>query len=93
MNIEAILFKDSDCDNCKLVQDELFNNPPKCNIKICHAKHETSIELIKHYNINSFPTIILIDLDANKEVYRFAGLVDSETIDNKIEEYESKHLV
>nr|DAG97071.1 MAG TPA: Thioredoxin-like domain [Crassvirales sp.] len=93
MNIEAILFKDSDCNNCKLEQDELFNNPPMCDIKICHAKHESSIELIKHYNINSFPTIILTDLDANKEAYRFVGFVDSETIDNKIKEYESKHLV
>ena len=93
MNIEAILFKDSDCDNCKLEQDELFNNPPKCDIKICHAKHDSNIELIKHYNVNSFPTIILTDLDANKEVYRFVGFVDSETINNKIKEYESKHLV
>ncbi len=93
MNIEAILFKDSDCDNCKLEQDELFNNPPRCDIKICHAKHESSIELIKHYNVNSFPTIILTDSDTNKEVYRFVGFVDSETIDNKIKEYESKHLV
>lgn len=93
MNIEAILFKDSDCDNCKLEQDELFNNPPMCDIKICHAKHESSTELIKHYNINRFPTIILTDSDANKEVYRFVGFVASETIDNKIKEYESKHLV
>ena len=92
MNIEAILFKDSDCGNCKLVQDEFFNNPPMCDIKICHAKHD-SIELIKRYNISSFPTIILTDLDANKEVYRFVGFIDSKTIDNKIKEYEAKSLV
>ena len=93
MNLEAILFKDSDCGNCKLVQSEFFNNPPRCDIKIFHAKHESSIELIKRYNISSFPTIILTDLDANKEVCRFVGFIDSETIDNKIKEYESKHLV
>lgn len=93
MNIEAILFKDSDCGNCKLVQDEFFNNPPMCDIKICHAKHDSSIELIKRYNISSFPTIILTDLDANKEVYRFVGFIDSKTIDNKIKEYEAKSLV
>lgn len=93
MNIEAILFKDSDCGNCKLVQDEFFNNPPMCDIRICHAKHDSSIELIKRYNISSFPTIILTDLDANKEVYRFVGFIDSKTIDNKIKEYEAKSLV
>lgn len=93
MNIESILFKDSDCGNCKLVQDEFFNNPPMCDIKICHAKHDSSIELIKRYNISSFPTIILTDLDANKEVYRFVGFIDSKTIDNKIKEYEAKSLV
>ena len=93
MNIEAILFKDSDCGNCKLVQDGFFNNPPMCDIKICHAKHDSSIELIKRYNISSFPTIILTDLDANKEVYRFIGFIDSKTIDNKIKEYEAKSLV
>lgn len=93
MNIEAILFKDSDCGNCKLVQDEFFNNPPMCDIRICHAKHDSSIELIKRYNISSFPTIILTDLDANKEVYRFVGFIDSKTINNKIKEYEAKSLV
>ena len=93
MNIEAILFKDSDCGNCKLVQDEFFNNPPMCDIRICHAKHDSSIELIKRYNISSFPTIILTDLDANKEVYRFVGFIDSKTINNKIKEYETKYLV
>lgn len=93
MNIEAILFKDSDCSNCKLVQLEFFNNPPRCDIKICHAKHESSIELIKRYNISSFPTVVLTDLDTNKEVYRFVGFIDSKTIDNKIKEYESKSLV
>lgn len=93
MNIESILFKDSDCGNCKLVQDEFFNNSPMCDIKICHAKHDSSIELIKRYNISSFPTIILTDLDANKEVYRFVGFIDSKTIDNKIKEYEAKSLV
>ena len=93
MNIEAILFKDSDCGNCKLVQDGFFNNPPMCDIRICHSKHDSSIELIKRYNISSFPTIILTDLDANKEVYRFVGFIDSKTIDNKIKEYEAKSLV
>ena len=93
MNLKLLLFKDSDCGNCKLVQDELFNNPPMCNIKICHAKHESSIKSIKRYNINRFPTIILTDLDTNKEVCRFVGFIDSKTIDNKIKEYESKSLV
>ena len=64
-----------------------------CDIKICHAKHDSSIELIKRYNISSFPTIILTDLDANKEVYRFVGFIDSKTINNKIKEYEAKSLV
>lgn len=59
MNLEAILFKDSDCGNCKLVQSEFFNNPPRCDIKICHAKHESSIELIKRYNISSFLLLFL----------------------------------
>ena len=93
MNIEAILFKDSDCGNCKLVQDELFNNAPMCDIKIRHAKHESSIKSIKHHNINRFPTIILTDLDTNKEVCRFVGFIDSKIIDNKIKEYEAKSLV
>ncbi len=93
MNIEVILFKDSDCGNCKLVQDEFFNNLPVCDIKICHVKHENSVKISKQYNINSFPTVILIDLDTNKEVCRFIGFIDSKTIDNKIKEYEAKSLV
>lgn len=93
MNIKAILFNDSDCNNCKLVQDEFINNPPMCDISICHAKHESSINLIKKYNVNKFPTIILINTKINKELNRFTGFVDSQTIDNKIKEYETKHLV
>ena len=49
MHIEAILFKDSDCGNCKLVQSEFFNNPPKCDIKICHAKH-VACQIHKRFN-------------------------------------------
>lgn len=93
MNIKAFLFKDSDCGNCKSIQDEFFNNPPMCDIEICHVKNKSSVKLIKKYNINRFPTIILTDLDTNKEIYRFVGFIDSKTIDNKIKEYEAKFLV
>lgn len=42
MNYTVILFKDSDCDLCKLIQTELLENPPEADIEIIHANRESS---------------------------------------------------
>lgn len=92
MNIKLILFKDSNCDNCKLIQNELLNNPPNCDVTICHVKHECSKCVISKYNLISFPTTILFD-ENNKEIHRFIGYVDSKTINKQIDKYVTECMV
>ena len=45
MNFNVVLFKDSNCDLCKLMQQELMNNPPNADITILHVKHFYSREI------------------------------------------------
>ena len=93
MNLKLLLFKDSDCDNCKLIQEEFIDNPPKCDVIIIHAKHNYNKELLDKYEIKVFPTSVLIDEDLDIKIDTFEGFVDSEFIDHYINEYETKRLV
>lgn len=91
MNIQVHLYKDSDCDLCKLMQQELMENPPAADVYIFHVKHESSkIEATKE-GITEFPTIIVLDDD--KEISRHTGFVDSKTIDKILKEYETECVV
>ena len=37
MNFKVLLFKDSKCDLCKIMQQELMDNPPTANVTIIHV--------------------------------------------------------
>lgn len=93
MKLKLLLFKDSDCDNCKLIQEEFIDNPPKCDVIIIHAKHNYNKELLDKYEIKVFPTSVLIDEDLDIKIDTFEGFVDSEFINHYINEYETKRLV
>lgn len=93
MNIRTLLFKDSKCDICRLVQKELLDNPPNCDVTILHTKHEHDTALVTRFNVTTFPTTIIVDLDKNYELTRYEGFVNCETIDKVIKEYESKCMV
>ena len=88
MNIQLFLFKDNDCDLCKVMQQELTDNPPKCDSTIICAKHAFGRSLCKEYSVKTFPTIVLIDDDKNKVISKWEGYIDCDSINNKIEEYE-----
>lgn len=91
MNINIILFKDSNCDLCKLIQQELINNPPKADISIVHVKHDNVKQIAYDNKVTIFPTIIIYY--NNIEIKRYEGFIDSKTIDKYIEDYETKSMV
>lgn len=92
MNFKVLLFKDSNCDLCKLMQQELINNPPIADVTIIHVNKESCSSEAELYNINYFPTILLID-ENNNIINRFEGFIDSNNIDVNIKKYESKCMV
>ena len=93
MDLLLILFRNDDCDICSLVAKELLYNPINCDVTIRNIDNEYNFSIIEKYKLKEYPTIILVDLDRNKEIHRFIGFVDSKTINNKIKEYESKYMV
>lgn len=93
MDLLLILFRDSDCDICSLVLRELLNNPLNCDIVVRNVDNKYNSGIIKKYKLKEYPTSILVDLNKNKQIHRFIGFVDSDTINNKIKEYESKCMV
>ena len=65
MNFKVLLFKDSKCDLCKIMQQELMDNPPTANVTIIHVNREncsTDAELynVVYYSFCRFPAIRLI---------------------------------
>jgi thioredoxin-related protein len=91
MNFSVVLFKDSNCDLCKLMQKELMDNPPNAEITILHIKHERSKTLANLQNITEFPTTIIYC--GEDEITRRIGFIDSETIDKIIKQYETERVV
>lgn len=91
MNFSVVLFKDSNCDLCKLMQKELMDNPPNAEITILHIKHERSKTLANLQNITTFPTTIIYC--GEDEITRRIGFIDSETIDKIIKQYETERVV
>lgn len=90
-NFVVTLFKDSNCDNCKLMQEELLDNPPNAEIRIVHVRYENGKYRAKLENIKVYPTIILFDNE--NEITRLTGFVSSKTIDEIFDRYEAEYLV
>lgn len=91
-NYTIILFKDSNCDLCKLMQQELMDNPPAADVTIINANKESCSTEVEKYSINYFPTILLIDKNG-VIINRFEGFVDSKSIDINIKQYETECMV
>lgn len=91
MNFNVVLFKDSNCDLCKVMQQELMDNPPNADVTILHIKHSYSKDVAIKENITEYPTIIIYY--GETEIARRSGFVDSKTIDKIIEQYETKCMV
>lgn len=92
MNLKVLLFKDSSCDLCKIMQQELIDNPPAADLKIIHVSREDCSHEANLYNIKTYPTILLIN-DKDEIIGKFEGFIDSKSIDINIKEYEAKCLV
>lgn len=90
--MKILLFKDSNCDICKLMQQELIDNPPAADIEIIHVSRENCSEKTVIYDINYYPTILLLD-EKGVIINRFEGFVDSKSIDVNIKEHETKYMV
>ena len=58
------------CGPCKVLE----SNFKSLNIKTTNINAEENIELVEKYNIQSVPTIIIID-DNEKEIKRYSGLM------------------
>ena len=87
----VILFKDSNCDLCKLMQQELIDNPPDADVTILHVKHPYSKDLIVKEKVKEFPTIIIYY--DKKEIARRTGFIDSKIINNIIKKHETEYMV
>lgn len=92
MNFNVILFKDSNCDLCKLMQQELIDNPPNCDVKIVNVDREGCNYETGIYDVKYFPTTLLIN-DKDVVINRFEGFIDSKSINVNIKEYETKYMV
>lgn len=92
MKFSIILFKDSSCELCKLMQQELIDNPPNADLKIIHVSRENCSNEAIAYNIEYYPTILLFD-DKGTVINRFEGFIDSKSININIDKYETKYLV
>ena len=90
--MKVLLFKDSNCDICKLMYHELIDNPPAADIEIIHVSRENCSEKAVIYDVNHYPTILLLD-EKDTIVNRFEGFIDSKSIDINIKEYETKCMV
>lgn len=90
--MKILLFKDSNCDICKLMYHELIDNPPAADVEIIHVSRENCSEKAVIYDVNNYPTILLLD-EKGSIVNRFEGFIDSKSIDTNIKEYETKCMV
>ena len=90
--MKLLLFKDSNCDICKLMQQELIDNPPAADVEIIHVSRENCSEKTVIYDINYYPTILLLD-EKGVIINRFEGFIDSKSIDTNIKDYETKYMV
>lgn len=90
--MKVLLFKDSNCDICKLMQQELIDNPPAADVEIIHVSRENCSEKAVLYDVNNYPTILLLD-EKDTVLNRFEGFVDSKSIDINIKEHETKCMV
>lgn len=93
MGIKVHLYKDSNCELCKIMQSELVANPPSCDLEIHHVKHDYTKDIIDNLNIKKLPCTIIIDEDSNVEIARLTGFISSKVIDNIIEDYEKKIML
>lgn len=78
--VKLVLYKDSDCNLCKLQQEELINNPPEGEVIIKHIKHPDTAKETKDLGISDYPCIIIIDTDTNKPIHRIYGFTSTEII-------------
>lgn len=92
MNFKVLLFKDLNCDLCKVMQQELMDNPPAADVIIINVNRESCSTDAKLYNVVYYPTIILMTGD-NKIINRFEGFVDSKSININIKQYETEYMV
>lgn len=90
--MKVLLFKDSNCDLCKLMYHELIDNPPAADVEIIHVSRENCSEKAVLYDVNYYPTILLLD-EKDTILNRFEGFIDSKSIDTNIKEYETKYMV
>lgn len=90
--MKILLFKDSNCDICKLMQHELIDNPPAADLEIINVSRENCSEKAVIYNVNYYPTILLLD-EKDTILNRFEGFIDSKSIDINIKEHEAKCMV
>ena len=90
--MKVLLFKDSNCDICKLMQHELIDNPPAADLEIINVSRENCSEKAVLYNVNYYPTILLLD-ENDTILNRFEGFIDSKSIDTNIKEHETKCMV
>lgn len=84
MNIKVILYKDSDCDLCKAIQEELISNPPNGELVIKHTKHESTAKEAEQLGISSYPCVMLKDSETDECLHRFYGFTTTEIINTVI---------
>ena len=90
--MKVLLFKNSNCDICKLMQHELIDNPPAADLEIINVSRENCSEKTVLYNVNCYPTIIK-KKKKDTILNRFEGFIDSKSIDINIKEHEAKCMV
>ena len=74
------------CGQCRVVAREFKDNPINVPIENINVVEEP--EIADKYNVKGLPTILLLN-DKEEVLETWHGIVKSEVINNKIEEYGS----
>ena len=91
--INIMLFVNSNCDNCKLMQHELIDNPPNGNVTIVHVKRDEHGGYPYRNRVKTFPTTVVYTYPYPYEIAWFEGFVSTDIINESIESFKLKFTI
>lgn len=91
--INIDVFIDSNCDNCKLIQHEVMDNPPNGNLRIIHVKRDATSGFPYRNRIKTFPTTVVSTYPQVYEIAFFEGFVTTEVINESINKFNNKFSI
>ena len=73
------------CDNCPKIDISLEESIIPPEVKIYQVDYDTATDIFSHLQVPGVPSILF--LKDGKDVSKYAGVIDSSTIESNIEKY------